>query len=284
MRTVGNPHPARTVQRAFMFVDYENLFDYIKHHDAQQSNPETKASGLLTAVSQYMEGMRVSLVSSVAYADFATIGAVGQQIQQSLYLAGVEPRFVPASLQSNASEIQICVDIMNTLQSQRDITVIILVTGDRLYLPLMKFCQQSGFRGVVITFQSPDPSRSVEHSDLFIDANTLLEQTSHPAHLLNPFAPHPTNLIERPKPVRLPKKWLRLQTKHFFGQYEEVYLTPLLRKLEALGGDDDPKALVGDAGAWKSVGDTPMTTPCCLSTTIIPMFSHFTRANRTRRW
>ncbi len=259
MRTIGNPHPTRTVQRAFMFVDYENLFDYIKHNDDQQSNPETKAGGLLSAVSQYMEGMRVSLVSSVAYADFATIGAVGQQIQQSLYLAGVEPRFVPASLQSNASEIQICVDIMNTLQAQRDITVIILVTGDRLYLPLMKFCQQSGFRGVVITFQSPDPTRSGEHSDLFIDANTLLDQTSHPAHLHagEPVRPAPDQSHRTAEAGPPPEKIAEVTNEtsllalevidRFFGQYEEVYLTPLLRKLsEALGGEDDPKALVGD--------------------------------------
>ena len=257
MRTLGNPHPTRTVQRAFMFVDYENLFDYIKQHDVQQSNPETKSGTLLSAISRYMEGMRVSLASSVAYADFATIGSVGQQIQQSLYLAGVEPRFVPASLQSNASEIQICVDVMNTLQVQKDITVIILVTGDRLYLPLMKFCQQSGLRGVVITFQSPDPTQSAEHSELFIDANTLLEQPSHASHSSEPVrsaSDQPHRTVESGLPpekvteVANETSLLALEViDRFFGQYEEVYLTPLLRKLsEALGGDDDPKALVGD--------------------------------------
>jgi hypothetical protein len=32
----------------------------------------------------------------------------------------------------------------------------------------------------------------------------------------------------------------------YFGQYDEVYLTPLLRKLSALLQDDDPKRIISD--------------------------------------
>ena len=257
-----SPDTAST-QRACMLVDYDNLFDYIDRNATERTRPKYVINALLnSALHHVKQELKFNLDAPVAYADFASIGSADPEIQQSLYLAGLEPRFVPASLQSNASEIQICVDVLEMLQDREDVQAIFLITGNRLYLPLLKFCQRKNVRGFAITFQPPGINYSGEYSDLFIHADKFLNETLHAY-------PSEEESTETSTPVRpsglttVPEEVTEITDEtalialeiieHFFGQYEEIYLTPLLRKLSDMFGDhDDPKVIVGklnDAGA-----------------------------------
>ncbi len=253
-----------SVQRACIFVDYQNLYDYIDRNATDRTQPRYAIHTLLnSALHHVREELGFYLDNPVAYADFALIGSSSDpDIQQSLYLAGLEPRFVPASLQTNASEIQICVDVLDLLQKQTDVQAIFLITGERLYLPLLKFCQRKNVRSVAITFQPPGINYAGEHSDLFIHADKFMTQTvpAHPGEddTEDPSDPvHPSGLTNTPENVsEITEETVRIALEvieHFFGRYEEIYLTPLLRKLSDMFGDhDDPKEIVGklsDAGA-----------------------------------
>lgn len=246
-----------------MFVDYENLYNYIDRNATQRIRPKYAINSLLSGVLAYVkQDQEFNLQAPAAYADFTSIGSEGPEIQQSLYLAGLEPRFVPASLQTNASEIQICVDVFELLQNHHDLHAIFLITGNRLYLPLLKYCQQKNVCSYVITFQPPGLHYSEEHSNLFIHADRFLEETVH--------APQKEeNSVDPPIPVRqsdfttVPEQIsnVRDETAHdalgiilyHFRQFEDIYLTPVLRELSNhLGDHDDPKSLIrilNEAGA-----------------------------------
>lgn len=239
-----------------MFVDYENLFDYISRNFNSRISPKHVINSLLDSSLNYVkQNLQLNLASPVAYADFAMMGPGATDVQQSLYLIGMEPRFATTSLQSNASEIQICVDVLETLHNQSEFQFIILVTGDRLYVPLLQYCQQRNVHSLVITFQPPGSAIAEPYSELFLDANSILNQTicdplnaEDSEDVQSPVGS--TNLSIPPKTITDltdPTALIALEIiDHFFGQYEEIYLTPLLRKLsETLGGDDDPKSLVG---------------------------------------
>ncbi|MCY4205652.1 MAG: NYN domain-containing protein [Bacteroidetes bacterium] len=254
---------ASPTSHAFMFIDYENLFTYIEQNSIDRTHPKYVINSLLNSALHYVkQDLQFNLGTPVAYADFSLIDSGKPEIQQNLYLAGMEPRFVPASLQSNASEIQICLDVLELMQTQNDIPALFLVTGNRLYLPLIKYCRQRNMQSTAITFQPPELNYADEHSEFFIHADRFLEQTIHAYHdeeySMEPQVPSQgLGLLTPPEKVTEVTDETALIAleiiDRWFGQYEEVYMTPLLRKLsEMLGGHDNPKLLVNkleEAGA-----------------------------------
>jgi len=238
-----------------MFIDYDNLFKYIEQNSIERTHPKYIINSLLNSVLHYVkQDRKFQLATPVAYADFTLIDSGKPQIQQSLYLAGMEPRFVPTSLQSNATEIQICIDALTLMQDQADIPAIFFITGDRLYLPLLKFCRQKNVHSLTIAFQPPDLNGVSDHSEFFIHADKFLDQTLHAYHDgEHGSVPSPpsrgTGLMTPPERVtKITDETVLIALEIvdcFFGQYEEIYMTPLLRKLsEMLGGHDIPKSLI----------------------------------------
>ncbi|HMB90014.1 MAG TPA: NYN domain-containing protein, partial [Rhodothermales bacterium] len=134
-----NDKPRTKDLRAAIFVDYENLFSYLHGRIGSRGRPEEFINELLEELRRYLlEEARTQTAMTAAYADFSEMHGSGQFVQRALYLQGIEPRFVPMTLQRNAAEIQLCVDAVDTLYSRPDINTIIMVTGDRRYLPLVQ--------------------------------------------------------------------------------------------------------------------------------------------------
>ncbi len=243
----GKPH------QVYMFVDYENLHDYAGENHNIFSHPTGAINSLLTsAVSYVKDELQLQLSSSVAYADFTMIGSDGPRIQQNLYLAGMEPRFVPASLQSNASEIQICIDVLDLLNHHPQPSALFLVSGDRLYLPLLNYIQQKHIHCSLISFVTPDHVSMDSNSERFISAQSIINSSDQPytdTRLSHWPVARNTDLESQPsEAIEITDNHL-LAALHiivyFFGQYEDIYLTPLLRKLsEILTDHDDPKPLI----------------------------------------
>jgi len=241
------------IPHAFMFVDYENLYDYLNETSNQSLYSNDIISSLLdSAISYVKDDLQLRLTSSVAYADFNMIESGGPQIQQNLYLAGMEPQFVPASLQSNASEIQICIDVLDTINQHSEPSAIFLVSGDRLYLPLFNHIQQKTIGCSLISFVPPDLTNVDYSSDRFISAQSLMQPTNQPSSNELPTNQRTSinqDLMSEPSEVIEITNHHLLAALHvivyFFGQYEDIYLTPLLRKLsEILPNHDDPKPLI----------------------------------------
>jgi hypothetical protein len=161
-------------------------------------------------------------------------------------------------MHGNTSEIQLTIEVAQFLQDRPDVQTIVIVTGDRPYLPLVRTIREQGCRALVAAVNPPQSTPYAEN-DLYLDARNLLSQDSREDLLANDpqngdgyeqpsnSSPFPQRYDQLDNPVA--RRTIKITEEHF-GQYEEVYLTPLLRKLsDTLGPDHDPKALVSELEA-----------------------------------
>jgi hypothetical protein len=252
--------PAAIERRAAVFVDYDNVYSVLSERLGQKTFPDEYITELLDEVRRYLlEEDRTSTALTIAFADFSGLAGNGFFIQRSLYLQGAEPRFVPATLQSNAVEIQLCTDASEVLHCRPDVKTFVLVTGNRAYLPLVQQLKRYGRHVIVVAFESAPATESIQYTEgsFYLDAHNLLGENSRKDLLANAPAtarrPSTRNgAVEPREPVEFTavEDPIALRTleivEEWFGQYEEVYLTPLLRKLSELLDDreHDPKTII----------------------------------------
>lgn len=238
------------VQRAAVFVDYESLYRWLDDNLHHRHDPAVFITDLLEELRHYLHELNETRTAIVnAYADFAVLCDNSQAVQNDLYLIGAEPRFVPSRLQKNATEIQLCVDACDVLHTRPDVRTVVIVTGDRPYLPLVKQFKRFGYHAFVAAFEAPEPADDHPEADFFLDARNLLSEelkadvpTDAPGH--PPARQEPVTHYELDDDLALATLGV---IEEYFGQYDEVYLTPLLRKLsEELGPEADPKALISE--------------------------------------
>lgn len=249
--------------RAAIFVDYENLYRVLTERLPQRANPDEYISEMLDELRRYLlEQNQTQTAHITAYADFGALGSDGQYVQRGLYLQGAEPRFVPASLQDNASEIQLCVDSIDVLHNRPDIHTFVLLTGSRPYLPLVQQFKRYGRETIVASLNPPPATENVQYveDDIFFDAANLLDQEEREQLRASSGASGSSGRPKRSEPVTYvevtsPGAYRALEIiEEHFGQYDEVYLTPLLRKMSELLDESrfDPKSIIStleDSGA-----------------------------------
>jgi len=184
-------------------------------------------------------GARVQL--GRAYADFSALDG-GDDLQRDLYGLGIDPVFVGRG----SADLTLAMDAAELLATG-DVGVLVVVTGSRSYAPLVRRARRMGRRVVVI---AADAGHDTDHdtytlADLSGDAPRERERTGGGIER----APRPPREGITYVPVQSTSALRALEViEEFFGQYDEVYLTPLLRKLTEEMEDDnaDPKALVSD--------------------------------------
>lgn len=246
--------------RAAIFVDYENLYNVIGSRVKQGTYPDEFISEMLDELRRYLaEEDRTQPSVSVAFADFSALSGNGFFIQRSLYLQGTEPRFVPESLQTGAVEQQLTAEAVATVHTRRDVQTVVILTGNRPYFPLAQQIKKSG-RNVVIAALEAAPTSEAIHfaeTEVFLDAHNLLSEASRrelieaaPAGTVSIAGRNGATVEREPVEYHDVTDPVQLQTleiiESFFGQYEEVYLTPLLRKLSEIfdDRDHDPKTII----------------------------------------
>lgn len=244
--------------RAAIFVDYENLHQIIGQRLDQRSYADEYIAEMIDELRQYLQDEEHTSPSvAIAFADFSALSGNGFFIQRSLYLQGVEPRFVPTSIQPNAVEIQFSTDVSEVLHQRTDVQTFVLLTGNRSYVPLVQQIKRYGRTVVVASLEAMPASESVQYAegDYHLDAHHLLSEASRrellagapagaqPVNGVQTEPREPVEYVDVTDPVQL--QTLDIIETHF-GQYEEVYLTPLLRKLSELLDDreHDPKTII----------------------------------------
>ena len=260
---------------AAILVDYDNLHTYLTRH-SRSSNaiPDELIAELLDEVRRYLYGRDYKQPAFFhAYADFSTLEGDGLYIQQSLARQGQVPRFVSTGNDPNAPELQLFVDALELLFTRSDIQTFVLVTGDRIPLPLIQKLKEYGRIVLVVAFDvaaTLDQFPYLDH-EMFLSAYDYLSEPSQQILEENIGG---SNVVRN-------GSWSRKKTgkeeseerkvshesitdtnaiqtleiiEEHFGQYDEVYLTPLLRKLSEVFDDQehDPKSIINileDAGA-----------------------------------
>ncbi|MEZ4701615.1 MAG: NYN domain-containing protein [Rhodothermales bacterium] len=267
-----NRHEKSRVGRgnlAAILVDYENLFFTLSERLDSGTDPHDFISEILDELLRYLTGKDYTQTAVFsAYADFAALKGNGLAIQQSLYRKGIEARYVSTDLHGGAAEIQLCVDAMDLLHTRPDIQSFVLITGNRVQLPLIQHLTRYGRSPLVVVFEpDPDLNRYARlESDVILAAVDLISDAAR-RQLGAPSGGEAARNGASRRPVSAPVRdaqhhavtdavaYRTLQViEEFFGQYDEVYLTPLLRKLsEALDTDEpDPKSVINkleEAGA-----------------------------------
>lgn len=243
--------------RAALFIDYDNLNHTLAEQVRERSKRERLITEMLDALKQsLLEEQSTQTAVARAYADFANLDGNGDSVQRSLYLQGVESCYVPGTLASTTVEIQLCVDAMEVLHHRSDINMFVLLTGRRTYLPLVQHFKRYSRRVLVAAFDEPAANDRGQHSDdiHFFDARDLLSSLGSVdlgprGHTIASGTNGTSSSgsedaflgIHDPMLLRA----LEIIEEHF-GQYDEVYLTPLLRKMSEILDERtcDPKALV----------------------------------------
>ncbi len=256
---------------AAVFVNYDNLHALFSEQLDAREHPDEFISELLDELCRHLlvvEHTQTTLM--FAYADFSELRGNGPFIQRSLYLQGADPRYVPSGLHKNAVEMQLCVDAMDLLHTRPDIHMFVIVTGDAHCLPLIQKLKRHGREAMIVALENPTLADSslFANENLFIDAIDLLSEPSRNSLQLSPDTEAESasggmsSLRKASRGAPVPHRdvagsasllTLEIIEEHF-GQYDEVYLTPLLRKLSEVLGDEehDPKSIISeleDAGA-----------------------------------
>lgn len=236
---------------AATFVDYENLFTFLEDKLSYPHHPTDYILEILKNLPRHLRRTNnIQTAISTAYADFNALDGSEHNIQQSLYMQGVEARYVPKASNDSTTSVQLSIDTMEALFHRSDISTFVIVTGDRDYLPLIQHLHRYGRTVYLVAFNeslSTDLLNNTKDGGYF-NGRTFLSGESR-RHLL---AELRTENVGFNPLKELPHKVTR-QTleiiEEYFGQYDEIYLTPLLRKLSEKMADaeeHDPKTIVGD--------------------------------------
>jgi uncharacterized LabA/DUF88 family protein len=238
-----------------VLIDYQNLYYYLKNRMANAANPSDHILDLLEALREQLSEDGTPITVGSAYADFSGLDEHARHVQRALYLMGFNPCFVPSTMHRNTTDLQLCIDAVNMLQQRPDIRTYVIVAGDRDYVPLVQTLLAHGVQVVMVAFREHLSARLFENTGTgyFLPAETLLSSENREQLRDDHFvSASPEESTDFNDPTDLPYSIDRdaLQIiEEYFGQYEEIYLTPLLRRLsEELGDieDHDPKSLIGD--------------------------------------
>jgi len=260
----GSTAHGASPRQAAMFVDYDNLYTILQSQSDRDRSTPDYAEEIFEEVRRYLEeGDDMPTIFGRAYGSFDTLlGSETAQVPSALHRQGIEPVHVPEGMQDNASEVRLTVELTDFLTRRSDIQTVVIVTGNRPFLPLVRWVREQGCRPLVAAVNPPqtaDTPSFVEDS-CYLDARNLLSQESREDLLANaptsgsaytqaqtPDTPPPQQFQSLENPAA--QRAIKITEEHF-GQYDEVYLTPLLRKLsDLMGPDEDPKSLVSELEA-----------------------------------
>lgn len=244
--------------RAFVVVDYHNLYATLKARLPALGGPEAAIVALIDSVRDMLRRTRgIEFGPARAFSDFTELGEQAYYVQRDLLLHGVEPRFVPIGLDRSVMDMRLCVDVMDAARDAAW-TACVLVTADREFLPLVQALSDMGKGIILVSLKRGLSAELTEHlpGGTHVDGWALLSESDpelgEPSDDDAPAARfEPVDTF----PYDIDRDALEVIVRHF-GQYQEIYLTPLLRKLsDELGHHvgHDPKGLIGDLEACGAV-------------------------------
>ena len=168
------PPAAGTSPYAAVFIDFENVYYFLKNHYLDPQDPHDYALDLVRALRDTLK-RELGLDSLVlnAYADFDKIPTGPQG---PLYLMGVSTRNVLGTDHKNAADMQLCIDALEVLYTRPAIGTFVLVAGDRDYIPVLQHLRRQARQVKVVGFRESISGDLLQMlgQEHFLDARALL--------------------------------------------------------------------------------------------------------------
>lgn len=195
--TLTTAPPTAASPYAAVFIDFENVYYFLKNHYLDPQDPHDYALDLVRALRDALkreQGLD-SLVLN-AYADFDKIPTGPQG---PLYLMGVSTRNVLGTDHKNAADMQLCIDALEVLYTRPAIGTFVLVAGDRDYIPVLQHLRRQARQVKVVGFRESISGDLLQMlgQEHFIDARELL-----PAERLQALEDHRTARLRQGEEIR----------------------------------------------------------------------------------
>jgi hypothetical protein len=145
------PSAAAASPYAAVFIDFENVYYFLKNHYLDPQDPHDYALDLVRALRDTLK-RELGLDSLVLYA-YADFDKLPSGPQGPLYLMGVDTRNVLGTDHKNAADMQLCIDALEVLYTRPDIGTFVLVAGDRDYIPVLQHLRRQARQVKVVGFR-----------------------------------------------------------------------------------------------------------------------------------
>ena len=182
---------------AAVFIDFENIYYFLKNHYLDPQDPHDYALDLLRSLRDALK-VQYGLESLVlnAYADFDKLPTGPQG---PLYLMGVTTRNVLGTDHKNAADMQLCIDALEVLYTRPAIGTFVLVGGDRDYIPVIQHLRRQARLVKVVGFRESVSGDLLQllGQEHFLDARDLL-----PPGRLQALEDHRTARLARGEAIR----------------------------------------------------------------------------------
>lgn len=164
--------------QAAVFVDFENLFLSLKKLN-ELSGVRTRDISLqvLQALKARLTEEGSPMVLGRSYAAFDAYP--GMEVAHDLALMGLDPQYVLIShTGKNSADVQLALDVSRVLFRRADIELIVIVSGDRDFIPLARQVLEEGreLRVVAIPDTTSGDLRERVGEDRYFDALELVPE------------------------------------------------------------------------------------------------------------
>lgn len=241
-------------RNAVLLIDYSNVFSVVSER-IDNDQPDAVVLDLVASLKRHVhEHLNLKTIRSVAFANLPPGNTGGHRATGAWLSQGIEPRFSYARSRDEAAAIDLAMFAMELARETDPSTAFVVLSGNQWFVPLVQRLFQSGRFVLMSTLESPSEPDDLpaDCQDLYLNAEFLL---GGPGRKLDQ-APNADSADDegskRPEETVAITDSAVLRTlgiiESYFGQYEEIYLTPLLRKLSEVINDPDeePKILIND--------------------------------------
>lgn len=237
-------------------VDYSNLLGVISER-SDNDQPDALVLDLVKELKKYLND-ELGLVTSrvLCFASLPPSHVKGHRATGAWLSLGIEPRFTYAKTSDEATAIDLALEVCDIANHMGKDTSFVVLSGNQWFVPLIQRLQRRGHFVRLTTLESPESSDTLPEDcqGSHINVEFLLGGPGRKLDYdIKPDLPDNDELASRKPTHTTPisdevvKRTLEI-IDSYFGQYEEIYLTPLLRKLSEVFEDssDDPKSLIND--------------------------------------
>jgi len=242
--------PRKTV----LLIDYTNVFGVISER-IDNDQPDAVVLDLVASLKRHVsEHMNLKPVRTVAFANLPPGNTRGHRATGAWLAQGMEPRLCYARSWDEAATIELAMEAMDISAAMGPETAFVILSGNQWFVPLVQRLSRAGHFVLMSTLESPSAQEDLpaDCQELYLNADFLLGGPGRKLDLSSNQEGDSDGESLRPTETTAITDAAMLKTlgiiESYFGQYEEIYLTPLLRKLSEIINDPDeePKILIND--------------------------------------